>query len=45
MTLGELQDRMTHEELLIWAAFYEWRSQEEKRLRREAEQKAKARRR
>jgi hypothetical protein len=29
-TLGELRDQITFEELLLWAAFYELRSQEEK---------------
>ena len=28
-SLGELRDSMTFEELILWAAFYELRSQEE----------------
>jgi len=40
-TLGELRDQITFEELLLWAAFYELRNQEEKA----AMEKAKRRRR
>ena len=30
-TLSELRERMVPEELLLWSAFYEYRSEEEKK--------------
>lgn len=36
MTLGDLQQRMTPEELLLWSSFYEYRTQEEKKAQDKA---------
>jgi len=41
MTVHELQERMTYEELALWSAYYEWTSD----LQREAQRKATKRRR
>ena len=41
MTVGELQDRMTYEELALWSAHYEYTAD----LQREAQRKAVRRRR
>ena len=41
MTVCELQERMTYEELALWSAYYEWTAD----MQREAQRKAQKRRR
>lgn len=40
MTVGELQGRMSYQELLEWSAFYVWEAKERKRQERDANRRS-----
>jgi hypothetical protein len=36
MTVGELQERMTPEEMVLWNGYYSWRHEEREKAERKA---------